>query len=65
MNYCLALTLTGPRGNGATFGRICGVSGTAALWNGIGGFRGCIHLGDTKLFIPYCFDAGAGSSNLT
>ena len=65
LDFNLALTLTGPRGNGATFGRIGSVSGTANLWNGIGGFRGRIRLGDTGLFIPYYFDAGAGGSNLT
>lgn len=65
IDYSLALTLTGPRGNGATFGGIGSVSGTAALWNGIGGFRGSVRVGDTKLFIPYYFDAGAGGSKFT
>ena len=65
LDFSLDLTLTGPRGNGATFGHIGSVSGTANLWNGIGGFRGRIRLGDTGLFIPYYFDAGAGGSNLT
>jgi hypothetical protein len=65
IDYSLALTLTGPRGNGATFGGIGSVSGSANLWNGIGGFRGRVRLGDTGLFIPYYFDAGAGGSQLT
>jgi hypothetical protein len=65
IDYNLGLTLTGPRGNGATFGGIGSASGTANLWNGIGGFRGRIRLGDTGLFIPYYFDAGAGGSKLT
>jgi hypothetical protein len=65
LDFSLGLTLTGPRGNGATFGGIGSVSGAANLWNGIGGFRGRIRLGDTGLFIPYYFDAGAGGSNLT
>ena len=65
VDYSLGLTLTGARGNGATFGGIGNVSGTANIWNGIGGFRGRIRLGDTGLFIPYYFDAGAGGSNLT
>ena len=65
LDFSLALTLTGPRGNGATFGGIGSVSGSANLWNGIGGFRGRIRLGDTGLFIPYYFDAGAGGSKLT
>ena len=66
LDFSLGLTLTGPRGNGATVGGIGSVSSTANLWNGIGGFRGRIRLGDTGLFIPYYFDAGAaGGSNLT
>jgi len=65
VDYSLGVTLTGPRGNGATFGGQGSVSGTASLWNGIGGFRGRIRIGDTGLFIPYYFDAGAGSSQLT
>ncbi len=64
-NYSLALTVTGPRGNGATFGGVGGISGSSAIWNGIGGFRGRIHLGHTGLFVPYYFDAGTGGSNLT
>ncbi len=65
MNYNLALTVSGPLGNGATFGGAGTVSGTGNIWNGIGGFRGRIILADTGLFIPYYFDIGAGGSNLT
>ncbi len=64
-NYSLALTVTGPRGNGATFGGIGGINGSQGIWNGIGGIRGRFRLGDTKLFIPYYFDIGAGGSQLT
>jgi hypothetical protein len=64
-DFSLALTLTGPRGNGATFGGIGSVSSSASVWNGIGGFRGRIRINDTGLFIPYYFDIGAGGSNLT
>jgi hypothetical protein len=35
------------------------------IWNGIGGIRGRIRLGNTPLFIPYYFDIGAGGSQLT
>jgi hypothetical protein len=65
VNYSLALALIGPRGNGATFGGIGSVSGSANIWNGIGGFRGQIRISNTALFIPYYFDIGAGGSNLT
>jgi hypothetical protein len=64
-DFDLALTLTGPRGNGATFGGIGSVSSSASIWNGIGGFRGRIRINDTGLFIPYYFDIGAGGSKLT
>jgi hypothetical protein len=53
MNYSLALTVTGPRGNGATFGGIGGVTANSAIWNGIAGFRGRIR------------DIGSGGSKLT
>jgi hypothetical protein len=65
INYSLGLTIVGPRGNGATFGGIGGVSGSRDIWNGIGGFRGRIHVGNAGLFIPYYFDIGTGGSNLT
>jgi hypothetical protein len=64
-NYSLALTITGPRANGATFGGIGSASGSQNIWNGVGGLRGRIRLGDTRLFIPYYFDIGGGGSQLT
>ena len=64
-DYSLGLTVTGPRGNGATFGGIGSISGSPNIWNGIGGFRGRVRLGFDGLFIPYYFDIGAGGSNLT
>lgn len=63
-DYNLALTITGPR-NQATFGGSGQLKGSANIWNGIGGLRGRIRIGDTPLFIPYYFDAGAGDSQLT
>jgi hypothetical protein len=53
VKFTMRLTVTGPRGNGATFGGIGRVSASTNLWNGIGGFRGRIHLRDTALSIPY------------
>jgi hypothetical protein len=64
-DYSLALTIVGPRGNGATFGGVGGISGSRAIWNGIAGFRGRIRLPVEGLFIPYYFDIGGGGSNLT
>jgi hypothetical protein len=65
IDYSFGLAIAGPRGNGASFGRVGGVSGSGDIWNGIGGFRGRIRVGDFGLFIPYYFDIGAGGSNLT
>ena len=65
INYSLGLTITGPRGNGATFGGNGSVSGSLGIWNGIGGFRGRIRIRNTALFIPYYFDIGGGGSSPT
>jgi hypothetical protein len=65
VNFSLATSITGPRGNGATFGGVGGVSASGNIWNGIAGFRGRVRIGDTPFFIPYYFDIGTGSSNLT
>jgi hypothetical protein len=64
-DFSLGLSITGPRGNGATFGGVGSVAGSGEIWNGIGGFRGHIRVGNGGLFIPYYFDIGAGGSNLT
>lgn len=64
-NYSLALSIMGPRGNGATFGGVGSLSGSQGIWNGIAGVHGRIRLGDAGLFIPYYFDIGSGGSQLT
>jgi hypothetical protein len=64
-NYDLALSVTGPRGNGARFGGMGGVSTSDNIWNGIVGFRGQIQIQNSGFFLPYYFDIGAGGSNLT
>jgi hypothetical protein len=64
-NYNLNVTLTGPRGNGATFGGAGSASANRDVVDGIGGFRGRFRLADSGLFIPYYFDIGAGGSKLT
>ncbi len=65
VNFSLAVSIEGPRGNGATFGGVGGVNASADIWNGIAGFRGRIRLADTLFFVPYYFDIGAGGSKLT
>jgi hypothetical protein len=64
-NYSLAFNIVGPRGNGATFGGVGGISGSRTIWNGIAGFRGRIRLPVEGLFIPYYFDIGGGGSQPT
>lgn len=65
VNYDVGLTAIGPAGSHATFGGIGTLAASGGVLNGIGGFRGRIRLGDTGLFMPYYFDAGAGGSKLT
>jgi hypothetical protein len=64
-DYSLALTIVGPRGNGATFGGVGSISGSRSVWNGIAGFRGRVRLPVEGLFIPYYFDIGGGGSQPT
>lgn len=64
-DYSLALTLVGPRGNGATFGGIGSVSASRDIWNGVGGIRGRLRIPESRLFIPYYFDIGGGGSQPT
>jgi len=64
-DYSLGVTITGPAGNGATFGGNGNVSGSGGIWNGIGGFRGRLLFDNSKFFVPYYFDIGTGGSNLT
>jgi hypothetical protein len=65
LNYSLGFTITGPRGRGETFGGVGSASGSANIFNGVGGFRGRVRIGNTGLFVPYYFDAGAGGSEFT
>jgi len=64
-DYSLALTLAGPRGNGATFGGIGDVTASRDIWNGIGGLRGRIRIPQSRFFFPYYFDVGGGGSQPT
>jgi hypothetical protein len=65
LDHSIGIVAVGPLGKGAVFGRGGSVSGSGDIWNGIGGFRGRVRLGNAGLFIPYYFDIGAGGSNLT
>jgi hypothetical protein len=69
-NFSLAVDITRPDGSIA-LGRVGGLSATRSFWNGIGGVRGHLYLGDAdwfgggKFFLPYYFDVGGGGSKLT
>jgi hypothetical protein len=64
-DFSLGVSITGPRGNGATFGGNGSVALSRTVVDGIGGFRGRIRIADMPLFVPYYFDIGAGGSQLT
>lgn len=69
-NFSLAANITRPDGSIA-LGRAGSLSASKSIWNGIGGVRGRVYLGNAdwfgggKFFVPYYFDIGAGGSNLT
>jgi len=64
-NYSLAISVTGPRGNGPAFGGIGYVGAIENVWNGIGGVRARIKLGDNGFYAPFYADVGGGGSQPT
>jgi len=63
-DWQLTATVTGP-GGGQTFPRSGSISERADLWDGIVGVKGRVWLGRSNWSIPYYFDVGTGSSELT
>jgi hypothetical protein len=69
-DFSLSAEIRRPDGSIA-LGHIGGLSASKSIWDGIGGVRGRLYLGDAdwfgggKFFIPYHFDVGAGGSKLT
>jgi hypothetical protein len=63
-DWQLTTTVTGPNA-GQTFPRTGSISERADLWDGLVGFKGRVWLGRSNWSIPYYFDIGAGSSQLT
>jgi hypothetical protein len=63
-DWQLTADVTGP-GSGQTFPRTGSVSERADLWDGILGVKGRVWLGRSNWSIPYYFDVGALSSELT
>ena len=43
----------------------CSISKSEDLWDGVIGLRGRLNLGPSQFYIPYYFDIGAGSSEVT
>ncbi len=65
LKWSLAATITGPLGGGQTFARTGQFKEDVEVWNGVGGVRGRVNLGDGNWYIPYYADVGAGDSDLT
>jgi hypothetical protein len=69
-NFSLAVDITRPDGSIA-LGRSGSLSVTKSVWNGIGGVRGRVYLGNGdwfgggRFFVPYYFDIGGGGSDPT
>ena len=69
-NFSLAVNITRPDGSIA-LGRTGSLSASKSVWNGIGGVRGRVYLGDGdwfgggKFFVPYYVDVGGGGSSPT
>jgi hypothetical protein len=63
-SWDLTADVTGPGGGQLLSAQGSRRAGTE-LWNGIVGVRGHIGIGDGKWSVPYYFDAGAGSSDMT
>ncbi|HBX42598.1 MAG TPA: hypothetical protein DEH27_01750 [Deltaproteobacteria bacterium] len=63
-DWNLSGTVSGP-GPGQSFARSGSITERENLWDGIIGIRGRVGLGSGKWGIPYYFDVGTGSSDLT
>ncbi|MCG3203600.1 MAG: hypothetical protein KCHDKBKB_00271 [Elusimicrobia bacterium] len=63
-DWNLTGAVAGP-GPGETFQQSGSVHGSEALWDMLVGFRGQVHLSETKFALPYYFDIGTGESALT
>ncbi|MBS0559801.1 MAG: hypothetical protein JSR21_07080 [Proteobacteria bacterium] len=64
-NYSLAVSITGPRGNGPSFGGTGYVGAIENVWNGIAGVRARIKIGDQGFYLPFYADVGGGGSQPT
>lgn len=60
----LTATITGPGGS-HVFPRAGSISQREDIWDGVIGLRGRLNLGTGQFYIPYSFDIGTGSSEVT
>jgi hypothetical protein len=63
-DWNLTATISGPRGD-QVFPRSGSISQREDLWDGVIGLRGRLNLGATQFYVPYYFDIGTGSSDVT
>ncbi len=65
-NYGVRALVTGPAGVAVpTLGPSGSLSASKDIWDGIGGVRGRIALGQSRFYLPFYFDMGAGDSKFT
>lgn len=60
----LTATIDGPDG-GQVFPRSGSISQREDIWDGVIGLRGRLNLGTGRFYVPYYFDIGTGSSEVT
>ena len=64
VDWRLSGTVSGP-GPGQSFASSGNLTEDVEIWNGIGGIRGTILLGESNWFIPFYADVGTGDTDLT
>lgn len=64
LEWSLSGAISGP-GGGQTFSQSGSHTEDGNVWNGIGGVRGKITIGNSNWFIPFYADIGAGDSDFT
>jgi hypothetical protein len=64
--FNLTTQVTGPRGfAGPVFGGSGTLTESTDIWFGVIGLRGRFNVPNSRLYVPYYFDLGFGSSNVT
>lgn len=63
-DWRLTAAINGP-GGGRGFPRAGSISKSEDLWDGVIGIKGRLNLGSSNFYVPYYFDIGTGSSQVT